>query len=254
MSLSFLWSYTREYLFPRTCTSYNILPCWPGCYRSMSHVYMCVQKDTQTYDLSRTHKKLRELVRQNCFFGLVSTPVRLEFCSPWRSYHVVACVDHGCLCRRIRSDSVLYPTHSSHPCDVSRSLDVREDVVCSNLPKFTSLDDSKVGCMFSQKNRSTRRFFTLTDKFPSQPRENQNGKVGNGIGLMKTLTRTILIKTHTVWQEYYKENPKILTDYLLHYPFGTLVFILLTHEQELQCVVRIKNFSGEKIFSDQKYD
>ena len=66
-----------------------------------------------------------------------------------------------------------------------------------------------------------------------------NGKVENGIGLIKTLTRTMLIssgltknhwymaaryatyiankismcpsKKHTVWQEYYKEKPNILT-------------------------------------------
>jgi len=84
-----------------------------------------------------------------------------------------------------------------------------------------------------------------------------NGKVENGIGLIKTLTRTMLIssgltknhwymaaryatyiankismcpsKAHTVWQEYYKEKPNILTDY----PFGALAFILLTHEQQL---------------------
>ena len=84
-----------------------------------------------------------------------------------------------------------------------------------------------------------------------------NGKVENGIGLIKTLTRTMLIssgltknhwymaaryatyiankismcpsKKHTVWQEYYKEKPNILTDY----PFGALSFILLTHEQQL---------------------
>ena len=84
-----------------------------------------------------------------------------------------------------------------------------------------------------------------------------NGKVENGIGLIKTLTRTMLIssgltknhwymaaryatyiankismcpsKKHTVWQEYYKEKPNILTDY----PFGALAFILLTHEQQL---------------------
>jgi hypothetical protein len=36
-------------------------------------------------------------------------------------------------------------------------------------------------------------------------------------------------KKHTVWEEYYKEKPNILTDY----PFGTLAFILLTHEQQL---------------------
>jgi len=84
-----------------------------------------------------------------------------------------------------------------------------------------------------------------------------NGKVENGIGLIKTLTRTMLIssgltknhwymaaryatyiankismcpsKEHTVWQEYYGEKPNILTDY----PFGALAFILLTHEQQL---------------------
>ena len=39
-------------------------------------------------------------------------------------------------------------------------------------------------------------------------------------------------KRHTVWQEYYKEQPNILTDC----PFGaalTLASILLTHEQQL---------------------
>ena len=84
-----------------------------------------------------------------------------------------------------------------------------------------------------------------------------NGKMENGIGLIKTLTRTMLIssgltknhwymaaryatyiankismcpsKEHTVWQEYYGEKPNILTDY----PFGALAFILLTHEQQL---------------------
>jgi hypothetical protein len=36
-------------------------------------------------------------------------------------------------------------------------------------------------------------------------------------------------KKRTVWQEYYKEKPNILTVY----PFGALAFILLTHEQQL---------------------
>lgn len=83
-----------------------------------------------------------------------------------------------------------------------------------------------------------------------------NGKVENDIGLIKTSTRTMLIssgltkkhwymaaryakymankisvcpsKKHTIWQEYYKEKPNILTDYP---QFGALAFILLTQQK-----------------------
>jgi hypothetical protein len=46
-----------------------------------THSFICVQKDTQTYEISCSHKKHIELVRQNRFFGLVPTPVRWEFFS-----------------------------------------------------------------------------------------------------------------------------------------------------------------------------
>jgi hypothetical protein len=42
----------------------------PGSYWSMSHAYICTQKDTQTHELSCAHKKHSELVRRNRFFGL----------------------------------------------------------------------------------------------------------------------------------------------------------------------------------------
>jgi hypothetical protein len=115
----------------------------------MSHACICVQKDAQTYELWFSHKKHSELSTQNRFFGLVTTPARLTFWSLWRSYGVVSCVHHTCLWRRLRPD--VLPTHYC--------VDVVEGVPRSNLQKFTSRDVSKVGCMFSQENNVSRRFF-----------------------------------------------------------------------------------------------
>jgi hypothetical protein len=46
---------------------------------------------------------------------------------------------------------------------------------------------------------------------------------------LSTRSACALPRNTQVCQEYYKENPNILTDY----PFGALAFILLTHEQQL---------------------
>jgi hypothetical protein len=100
ISMCFLCSHAREYLFSRTwacCLHWRT----PSCFLdvpmqhalafigkvvtgSLPRIYICAQKDTQTHEGSCAHKKHSELARQKRFFGLVATPARCEFCSPSR--------------------------------------------------------------------------------------------------------------------------------------------------------------------------
>ena len=131
ISLCFLSSDVWEYLFGRTYTC------------SMSHTYICTQKDTQTFKLSCTHEKQHsELVRQNRFFGLVTTPVGWLFYSVWPPevpYH------HPSL----SSSSCLYCFVVSWCC-------------WSSIQKFTSRDFSRLGVCVLWKRTRPVDFFTLT--------------------------------------------------------------------------------------------
>jgi hypothetical protein len=167
----------------------------------MSHTDrgICTQKDTQTYELSFVHKKHNELVRPNRLFGIVATlTVKVITGGVWCTGLTV------CLCRSLRPDGV--PTHYRlnswqwltslppavlyhHPSLSSSSslscFEVSwwwEDVVGSIIQKFTSRDLSKVGCMFSKKKSSSRRFFYVDmRKLRSLPPENLKIWISNTV-------------------------------------------------------------------------